>query len=184
MKYTKNLIIILLLMVLLPCGKAAAQSFSLRTSLTMLGTATPNIEISMPVSKKVSVHLPVLYNPWVMRENSRFQQLTTMPGIRLWQQQCGVHYFCSFYGIATRYHVGGWLDKKYRYDGQGYGAGVGAGYSLVLHDHWNLDFELGLGLIWADYDKCGWRSDSHLYKSYESLRIIPTKLDVSVIYFF
>ena len=77
-----------------------AQTFSVRTSLTMLATATPNVEVSLPLSKKVSLHLPVLYNPWVFEENSRFQQLTTMPGVRIWQQQCGVHYFWSFYGIA------------------------------------------------------------------------------------
>lgn len=164
--------------------QASAQSFSVRSSLTMLATATPNIEVSVPLSKKVSLHLPVLYNPWIFGDNSRFQQLTTMPGIRLWQQQCGVHYFCSFYGIATRYHVGGWMDRKYRYDGTGFGAGAGFGYSLVLGDHWNLDFEGGIGLIWADYDKCGWQSGSHRYGSYRSLKLIPTKLDISLLYFF
>ena len=180
----KKLILLMLVMTALATGKAAAQSFSLRTSATMLALATPNIEISMPVSKKMSLHLPVLYNPWVMGQNSRFQQLTAIPGIRLWQQQVGVHYFCSFYGIATRYHVGGWMDKRYRYDGTGYGAGAGIGYSWVLSDHWNLDLEAGAGLIWADYDKCAWQSDSHRYGSYKGLRLIPTKLDISIAYFF
>ena len=150
----------------------------------MLGTATPNVEVSMPVSKKVSLHLPVMYNPWIMKENSRFQQLTVMPGIRLWQQQCGVHYFCSIYGIASRFHVGGWFNNKYRYDGTGYGAGAGVGYSWVLSDHFNLDVEAGVGVIWAEYDKCGWQSDSHRYGSYKGLRFIPTKLDISIAYFF
>ncbi len=180
----KKLFLLILMTTLMTIGKATAQSFSLRTSITMLATATPNIEMSMPVSKKISVHLPVMYNPWIMKENSRFQQLTAMPGIRWWQQQCGVHYFCSFYAIASRYHVGGWLDSKYRYDGTGYGGGAGVGYSWVLSDHWNLDFEAGIGIIWADYDKCGWQSDSHRYGSYKGLRFIPTKLDISIAYFF
>ncbi len=180
----KKLFLLMLMTTFLAMGKSGAQSFSLRTSLTMLATATPNIEMSMPVSKKISVHLPVMYNPWIMRENSRFQQLTVMPGIRWWQQQCGVHYFCSFYAIASRYHVGGWFDSKYRYDGTGYGGGASVGYSWVLSDHWNLDFEAGIGVIWADYDKCGWQSDSHRYGSYKGLRFIPTKLDISLAYFF
>jgi len=180
----KKLILLTIMTVVVAAGEAMAQSFSLRTSVTMLATATPNIEISMPVSKKISVHLPVMYNPWIMKENSRFQQLTTMPGIRLWQQQCGVHYFCSFYAIASRFHVGGWFDHKYRYDGTGYGGGAGIGYSWILNDHWNLDFEAGVGVIWANYDKCGWQSDSHRYNSYKGLRFIPTKLDISVAYYF
>ena len=180
----KKLILLTLVMVVLTIGKVTAQTFSLRSSVTMLATATPNIEISMPVSKQISIHLPVLYNPWIMKENSRFQQLTFMPGVRMWRQQVGVHYFYSLYGIATRYHVGGWLDNKYRYDGNGFGAGGGFGYSWVLSDHWNLDFEAGVGVIWANYDKCGWQSDSHRYGSYKGLRFIPTKLDISIAYFF
>lgn len=78
----KKLFLLMLMTTFLAMGKSGAQSFSLRTSLTMLATATPNIEMSMPVSKRISVHLPVMYNPWIMRENSRFQQLTVMPGIR------------------------------------------------------------------------------------------------------
>lgn len=164
--------------------QVSAQTFSVKTSLTMLATATPNVEVSMPLSKKVSLHLPVLYNPFKFKENSRFQQLTTMPGVRIWQQQCGVHYFYSAYAIATRYHIGGWLDNKYRYDGTGFGAGAGFGYSLVIADHWNLDFEAGLGVIWAEYDKCGWQSGSHRYGSYREFKVIPTKLDISLLYFF
>lgn len=180
----KKLILLTLMMVALASGMVSAQTYSLRSSVTMLGTATPNIEFSMPVTKKVSVHLPILYNPWVMKENSRFQLLAFMPGVRLWRQQVGVHYFYSLYGVALRYHVGGWLGYKYRYDGSGYGAGTGFGYSLVLSDHWNLDFEVGAGIIWANYDKCGWQSDSHRYGSYRGLRLIPTKLDISIAYFF
>ena len=89
----KKLILLTLMMVALASGMVSAQTYSLRSSVTMLGTATPNIEFSMPVTKKVSVHLPILYNPWVMKENSRFQLLAFMPGVRLWRQQVGVHYF-------------------------------------------------------------------------------------------
>lgn len=170
--------------ILTACINLCAQNVAVRTSLTMLATGTPNIEVSIPVKKRLSIHLPVAYNPWKYKENSRFQQLTVMPGIRLWKQNCGVHYFYSIYGIATRFHSGGWFDKKFRYDGTGYGAGAGFGYSHVLNDHWNLDFEVGAGLIWADYDKCGWQSDSHLYKSVSALRLIPTKLDIALIYYF
>lgn len=180
----KKLVLFLSFMAGLLSLDASAQSIALRTSVTMLATATPNLEVSMPVSRKISVHVPVIYNPWVFRDNSRFQQLTTMPGIRYWMQQCGVNYFLSGYAVASRYHVGGWFDSKYRYDGTAYGGGVGFGYSLVLDDHWNLDFEGGVGLVWADYDKCGWQPASHRYKSYSGLRFIPTKLDVSVSYYF
>ena len=166
------------------CIQMKGQNLSVKSSMTMLATTTLNAEIAMPVSKSLSVHVPVLYNPWVFKQNSRIQQLTAMPGVRYWKQQYGVNYFCSAYLIASRYHMGGWLDKKYRYDGVGFGAGIGGGYSYVLTDHWNLDFEIGVGAVYVDYDKCAWQKNSRFYENVKGIRLAVTKLDVSFIYFF
>lgn len=178
----KYIILILILCSLNIVGNA--QNVAIRTSATMWATATPNIEVSFPVNKHWTVHLPVLYNPWVWGHNSRFQQLTTMPGVRYWKQKPYIHYFFSGYAIATRFHVGGWCNKKFRYDGNGYGVGVGAGYNYVLNKHWNLEGEIGVGLIYADYDKCGWRKNSHRYSHENGIRVIPTKIDISLVYFY
>lgn len=181
----KNISITFLFLLLCSVApKLHAQEVAFSTNAVMWGTLTPNLEVRMPVSKTLSIHLPVMYNPWVLKENSRFQQLTTMPGVRFWRQQCNVHYFLSAYGIASRYHVGGWFDKKYRYDGTGFGAGVGAGYAHVINRHWNIECELGFGLIWAKYDKCHWTKDSRLYAQRSRLALIPTKFDFSVVYFY
>lgn len=177
-------IIFLLILVITISGRVSAQDFALRTSATMWATATPNIEVSFPVNKHWTIHLPVMYNPWVWGHNSRFQQLTTMPGIRYWRQKPYVHYFFSAYTIASRFHVGGWFDKKYRYDGEGYGLGVGTGYNYILNKHWNIEAEIGFGLIYADYDKCGWRKNSHIYSHERGIRLIPSKLDISLVYFY
>lgn len=181
--------IITFLLVLMGCltvqkAGAQAQAVAFSTNTVMWATATPNLEVRMPLSKTVSLHLPVMYNPWVWKENSRTQQLTAMPGVRFWRQQCNVHYFFSVYGIATRYHMGGWFDRKYRYDGTGFGAGIGAGYSRVLSRHWNFECEFGFGAIWADYDKCHWTKDSRLYAQRSRLALIPTKFDLSFVYFY
>jgi len=180
----KKLTITALLALILCISRADAQVISLRTSATMWLTATPNIEVSLPVSRHWTAHLPVLYNPWVWGDGSRLQQLTTMPGVRWWRQQAHVHYFLSAYGIASRYHVGGWFDHKYRYDGEAYGAGLGAGYSYVLGRHWNIEAEVGIGYVYTDYDKCGWKKNSHFYGRHTGWRIVPTKFDLSFVYFF
>ena len=180
----KKITFLLLLFLMLSSQKGFSQEIAFRTSATMWATATPNIEVSVPVNKKWTVHLPVLYNPWVWKENSRFQQLTVMPGVRWWKQLANVHYFLSAYAIASRFHVGGWFNHKYRYDGKAFGVGIGGGYSFVLNRHWNIEAELGFGCIYADYDKCGWTKDSHLYDKCRHLKIVPTKVDVSFVYFY
>ena len=180
----KRILFILTLLTCLTIQRVDAQEISLRTSATMWLTATPNIEVSFPLSKQWTVHLPVLYNPWIVGDGSRLQQLTTMPGIRWWKQQANVHYFASLYAVASRYHIGGWFGHDYRYDGTAYGPGIGAGYSYVLNRHWNIEAELGFGYLYTDYDKCGWRKNSHLYAHESGWKFLPTKFDVSFVYFF
>lgn len=163
---------------------ANAQEFGIKSSATQWATLTTNVEVNFPLSKRVTMHLPVSYNPWKLKQNSRMQQLTFMPGIRLWRQQNHVHYFYSAFAIASRYHIGGWLNHKYRYDGTGYGAGIGFGYSHVINKHWNIEGELGVGVIYADYDKCDWREDSRFYGNKTGVRVIPAKVDISFVYFY
>lgn len=48
---------------------AAAQSYSLRTNLLGLGTANLNLEASMTLNRKWSLHLPLQYNPFTFSKN-------------------------------------------------------------------------------------------------------------------
>lgn len=161
-----------------------AQSLGVRTSGTMWLTATPNIEVNYVVGKKISLHLPVLYNPFTFNDNSRLQQLTVMPGARYWTVAPHAKWFFSAFGIASRFHMGGWFDHKYRYDGKCFGGGIGGGYSWILGKRINLEMELGIGAGYADYDKCGWKSNSRNYGNERGFRIFPAKFDVSFNYLF
>lgn len=161
-----------------------AQSFGLKTSTTMWMTATPNMEVNFPIGRKITAHLPVLYNPFVFKQNTRIQQLTTMPGIRFWKQEEYIKQFISVYGIASRYHLGGMFNMKYRYSGNAYGAGVGVGYSWLLSNRLNLEAELGAGVVYSTYDKFGWEKKSRYYGKYNGIFLIPTKIDLNLIYLF
>lgn len=161
-----------------------AQVMGFGSSGTQWLTMTPNVDVSFPLNNKLSLHVPLSYNPWVIGENSRFQQLTFKPGVRFWFRECYSHFFTSVYAVATRYHVGGFFKKNHRYDGTGYGIGVGAGYAYPLNKHWNIEAELGVGAIYADYDKCRWEKNSRLVGSYSGMKLIPTRIDISVVYLY
>ena len=160
------------------------QSVALRTSGVLWATLTPNIELSYVVNEHFTAHLPVQYNPFVFGENSRIQQLTFMPGARYWFKLAHARYFVSAYAIASRFHMGGWFDNLYRYDGHCYGLGVGGGYSWILSKCFNIEAELGVGTAYASYDKCFWPKNSKLYSHEKGIRIFPAKFDVSLVYFF
>lgn len=180
----KTIRILLVLLVTLFSYQAQAQKLGLRTSATMLATCTPNLEVNYVLSKHVTAHLPVLYNPFVFKENSRFQQLTVMPGARYWFSAPWLKAYVSAYAIASRFHVGGWFDQPYRYNGKCYGGGMGTGYSWIINNHFNIDTEIGFGVAFCDYDKCGWRENSKLYDQVKTTRIFPAKFDISLVYLF
>lgn len=163
---------------------AKAQVWGLKTSATMLATLTSNLEVSMSVADRATLHLPVMYNPWKFEENSRFQQLTAMPGVRLWKDKAYFGAFASAFAIASRFHMGGFFGHKYRYDGNMFGIGVGGGYAYLLSKRWNIEFELGVGFVRADYDKCAWQENSRRYESVLGFKLVPAKLDISVMYLF
>ena len=163
----------------------SAQKVAIMTSGTLWAMfVTPNVELSYVVNDHWSAHVPVAYNPWVFGENSRFQQLTFMPGARYWFKLAHVRWFASAYAIGSRFHVGGWFDKPYRYDGKVFGLGVGGGYSWILSKSFNLEFELGVGTGYAKYDKCDWMKNSKRYSTEKGIRVFPAKVDVSLVYFF
>ena len=53
----------------------SAQSYSLRTNVLGLATTNLNVEASMTLSRKWSVHLPVQYNPFKFANNRQFRNI-------------------------------------------------------------------------------------------------------------
>lgn len=51
------------------------------------------------------------------------------------------------------YNVGGVFGDKYCYEGYGFGGGFFLGYNCFFFFYWNLEFEVGFGVLWIYYDK-------------------------------
>ena len=158
-----------------------AQFYSLSTNIPVLAATTLNMELSMTLDRKYSMHLPVYYNPFVFSDNKKLQNFTVLPGIRSWVLESYNGGFFGTNAIGSKYHFT-WQDR--RYEGQAYGAGISAGYAWMLSRRWNLEVEAGIGLIWADYrlypcEKCGQKiQDEHRWY------VIPNKLALSMVYLF
>lgn len=161
------------------------QFYSARTNILGLVTGNLNAEFGMTLNKKFSLHLPVQYNPFIYSKsnNSKFQNLTILPGVRYWLRESFRDPFVGFSVLASRYNIGNIWDK-YRYDGWGLGAGLSFGWTYPMAPRWNFEWELGLAAFWANYDKslcktCGYKFD-HERKVY----LIPHKISVNLIYLF
>lgn len=162
---------------------ARAQFYSLRTNLLGLATTNLNIEGGVSIHRNWSLHLPVNYNPWVFSENKRLQNVTVEPGIRYWFLESFSQSFIGLQALYSRYHVGGMIGD-YRYDGWGVGGGLSYGYSKVLNKRWNIEFEAGVGVMWADYTKYLCKKCGAPQGDFKKLYVVPTKAAVSLVYLF
>lgn len=172
---------IILLVFILSVTGLSAQSYSLGTNIPALGTATINTEASMALNRKWSLHLPVYYNPFVFKDNKKWQNLTVMPGVRYWLLESYVNGFIGVNAIGSKYHLS-W--KKSRYEGQAYGIGISAGYAWLLSPRWNLELEGGIGLVWADYTEYECEECGRQRGEYTRWVVVPDKLALSLIYLF
>lgn len=172
---------ILISIFLLSVNGLRAQFYSLGTNIPAVGAATFNAEISMTLDRKWSLHLPVYYNPFVFKNNKKWQNFTVMPGVRYWLLESYVNGFVGLNAIGSKYHFS-W--KNSRYEGQAYGLGISAGYAWLLSPRWNLELEGGIGLVWTDYTqyecvKCGRQKGD-----YTRWVAVPNKFALSLIYLF
>ena len=126
-----------------------AQEWSVSTNLmdyACLGTI--NIEGSGAAGRHISINASARVNPWTYHKGDPAKQMqnrhqTYAAGIRYWPWHIYSGWWISGMAQYQEYNHGGIFSQKTE-EGDAYGLSVGAGYSLMLHEHWNLDFGLSL----------------------------------------
>lgn len=161
-----------------------AQSYSLRSNIIGLATTNLNLEASMTLNKKWSLHVPVQYNPFKFSKNRQFRNFYTSPGVRYWLLQSYIGGFVGIYGTAGTYSVGNLFGSKYRYEGEGYGVSVSFGKAYQLSKSWNFEWEIGAGAVWLDYDKYWCKRCGDLVNSKHVWSFLPTRAALNFVYLF
>ncbi len=175
---------------------AKGQDFAIKTNLLYDATTTINLGVEAALSEKWTLDLSGNWNPWQFKENKKWKHWMAQPEIRYWTCHKFGGHFLALHLLGGQYNMGNIKNlpdflgsnfsnlEKHRYEGWGAGAGIGYGYAWMLGKHWNLEAELGLGVIYTDYEKfycpkCGEKigSDQHLYYG-------PTKAAISLVYLF
>lgn len=175
---------------------AKGQDFAIKTNLLYDATTTINLGVEAALSEKWTLDLSGNWNPWQFKENKKWKHWMAQPEIRYWTCHKFGGHFLALHLLGGQYNMGNIKNlpdflgsnlsnlEKHRYEGWGAGAGIGYGYAWMLGKHWNLEAELGLGVIYTDYEKfycpkCGEKigSDHHLYYG-------PTKAAISLVYLF
>lgn len=162
---------------------------ALKTNLLYLATTSPNLAAEFRISPRWTFNIAAGYNPWVLKnEDGGFRHWLVQPEFRYWFCNPFEKHFIGVHGLGGQFQVmnmnipllGDYRGK--RNEGYGIGAGISYGYHLPVSSRWALEFSLGAGYVWLNYDKysCG-ECDSYR-KNKSKGYFTPTKAAVSLVF--
>jgi len=144
-------------------NQASLPRFAIKTNLLYGAAAfTPNLAFEFGLGRRTSLELMGSHNPWNLSGSLDGNKKLVHTALRAEFRYCLCERFNGhFFGadvIFSRYNIGTHevpmlFKKEYRYDGVAYGGGVTYGYHLMVGKRWGIEFSVGAGVLWLDYDR-------------------------------
>lgn len=182
-------------------GNASAQKFAVKTNALYWGTSTPNIGLEVAMAPRWTFELEGGYNPWTLdkQENLKAKHFLVTPEFRYWFCEAFQGHFIGIHGNYTQFNVSGinvpdvffkpsegglFLDDLQYARSQGWAAGAGLnyGYAFPISRRWNMEFTLGLGFWYTEYDRFESRKCGLFQENVSRYAVGPTELGISFIY--
>jgi hypothetical protein len=173
-------------------GGALAQRVAVKADLLYgAGALTPNLALEAGTGRHATVSLLAGYNPWNYRgsegANRKLAHLLVMPEFRYWTCERFNGHFFGAHLIFSRFNVGGvevpmLFKREFRHEGTAAGAGLSYGYHLALDAAWGLEFTLGAGFLYLDYEKYPCARCGELLEKTNKYYVGPTRAGISLVY--
>lgn len=124
---------------------------------------TPNLLFEFGTGARQTIELSGSYS-WIGRTRAvsdHHRQRVHMiirPEYRWWLCERYNGHFFGTHAIYARYNISGHtvpmlFRKENRYDGHAFGFGAAYGYNWAFARRWGLEFNIGLGYVYLDYDR-------------------------------
>ena len=187
------------MVLLLACGWSLhAQKMAVKTNLLYgAGTLTPNLGVEFGLGKRTTLDISGGYNPWNLdgtpTDNKKWVHYLVQPEFRYWLCERFNGHFFGVHGLFGEYNVGGieipslfggdaLMDKNFRYDGTVYGGGLSYGYNWMWSKRWGMEFTLGIGAAYFEYDKYGCDMCADQVGTGSKFYFGPTKAGISLVF--
>ena len=151
---------------------ASAQKVAVKTNTLYWATATPNLGFEFAMAPRWTFEFAGGYNPWTLNkeDNVKAKHFLVTPEFRYWFCEAFLGHFIGVNGNYTQFNISGilipdvfyknsaggiFLDALQHARSQGWAAGAGLtyGYSWPISRRWNMEFTLGLGWWYTEYDR-------------------------------
>lgn len=192
----KRLALILIALCFGAIGSAWAQNeVGIKTNLLYGGyTLTPNLGVEIGLSERTTLEISGGYNPWnlsgMKNDNKKLVHWLAQAEFRYFLcEQFNGHFF-GVHALGGKYNIAGHElplllgkgSKESRFEGSAMGAGVSYGYQWVLNNHWNVEFNIGVGYVGLKYNKHDCPKCGETVGTFSRSYFGPTKAGVSIIY--
>lgn len=155
---------------------------------------TPNLGMEIGMGKKTSFNIHTSYNPWNLSgksaNNRKLVHWVIQPEVRYWLNENFDGHYVGVHGLFSKYNIGrknvnilfGKDSKNHRFEGAANGFGATYGYQWSFGKRWALEANLGLGLIFLNYDKYDARKCGKWIDADKKTYLGPTKIGLNIIY--
>mgnify|MGYP003472670426 FL=1 len=183
---------VLFVLSLLLVSSSMYGQIAVKTNVPMDVLRIPNIGFELGISKKITLDVPLYYNPWKFSDDKQLKLSMVQPEIRYWLCDKFNGHFFGVHGMVGNYQTTG-IDlpfsvfddlDSYRYKGNFWGAGISYGYQFLLGEHWNLEATLGFGYARVSYKKYECKECPKMEEESDKNYFGPTKAALSLIYLF
>ena len=183
------------LIVLLSALGVQAQDWRLKTNVAYLATATPNLAVEHRFAEHWSWDLSVGWNPFTFNDNKKWKHVAVQPEARYWLQCPFKGHFFGAHLLYSHFNAGGMKMpfgmfselEHHHFQGDMGGVGIAYGYNWTLgkQKRWTIEAEIGVGYVYAHYDKFRDYKKCATQSGTESKHLfMPTKLNIAVVYNF
>lgn len=174
-------------------AKMSAQDWSLSVNAAELANlATLNVDAGVAVDRHWTLNGGVKYNPWTFyrssddrRAGGQFQsrRLSISAGTRWWPWNVHSGWWVGGRMQYQAYNRGG-IRKMITEEGDAFGLSFSGGYSMMLAEHINLDFGLGLWGGYTMYSRYSCPKCGEMLDSGGKWFILPDEIIVSLSFIF
>ena len=193
----KKLVVVVSLFIMF-AATAAAQTWAVAVNAAdAIDLGTIGIEGSAAVGQHWSIHAGARFNPWTFGKKDTFNGLFSEPnpdqkqdrkqaysiGARWWPWNVYSGWWIAGKGQYQEFNQGG-IYTKTATEGDAFGAAFSGGYSLMLKEHFNLDFGLGLWGGWMKYTTYTCPSCGKVEDEGQKWFILPNEVILSLVYIF
>lgn len=173
--------------------KSSPAKYALKLNLLYAGaTFTPNIGFELGLGSKSSLDFSASFNPWNREgtpdDNKKISHAIIRAEYRWWLCERYNGHFFGAHAYYTNFNISGYkvplvdFEKENRYQGYGFGVGVSYGYHLPLAKRWGLEFTLGVGAAWLNYERYNCRICSEVEENKSKLYLGPTRAGITLVF--